>query len=92
MSDAWMNRIKNIHFILFDYTALFEMGRFPVLDELADTCVSQNIQVVISASFQFYHTCVIRAASEEDMVCCVLKNPCLCSLPAIHIHTIEMYV
>jgi serine/threonine protein kinase len=67
MSDAWMNRIKNIHFILFDYTALFEMGRFPVLDELADTCVSQNIQVVISASFQFYHTCVIRAASEEDI-------------------------
>lgn len=68
MSDAWINRIENMHFILFDYTALFEMGRFPVLDELADVCVSRNIQVVISASFQFYHTCVSHAASQDDSI------------------------
>jgi len=68
MSNAWMSGLENKQVILFDYPAMFEMGRFPILDELVEICMARDIQIVISSSFHFYHICVMHANSIVDKV------------------------
>ena len=66
MASTWSEPLEQTHVILLDYSAVFEAGHFPSFKKLTEIIISQKIQVILSASFNYYHTCVFRALNPNE--------------------------
>jgi len=66
MTNTWLAPLEQIQVILFDYSALFELGHSSEFKSLTDIILSRRIMIVLSGSFNYYHTCVYRAQNENE--------------------------
>jgi len=66
MTNTWLAPLEQIQVILFDYSALFELGHSSEFKSLTDIVLARRIQIVLSGSFNFYHTCVYRAQNKNE--------------------------
>jgi len=66
MTNAWLPPLELIQVILFDYSALFELGHSSDFKSLTDIILARKIQIVLSGSFNFYHACVYRAQNKNE--------------------------
>jgi len=66
VAGTWTEPLEKTHVILLDYSAIFEVGHFPSFKKLTEIILTQKILVIISSSFNYYHTCVFRALNSND--------------------------
>ena len=66
MTNTWLAPLEQIQVILFDYSALFELGHSSEFKSLTDIILSRRIKIVLSGSFNYYHTCVYRAQNTSE--------------------------
>jgi len=66
MTNTWMGNLANIRVILFDYSALLEAGNYHAFESITEDIFERRILVVISSSFNYYHTCTVRAENAKE--------------------------
>lgn len=66
MTNSWIETLESIQIILFDYSALFEVCHSNAFKKLSEAIISRRIHVVISSSFNYYHSCVLRGMNANE--------------------------
>ncbi len=66
MTNAWTESLEKIRVILFDYSAIFEVGHSSSFKSLTETIIERRIEVVLCSSFNYYHTCMYRAENNNE--------------------------
>src|ERR1035437_9059136 len=66
MTNSWIESFESIQVVLFDYSALFEVCHSSAFKNLAEAIFTKRIHVVISTSFNYYHSCMLRGMNANE--------------------------